>query len=104
MKLATVILVTTLLAGCVSGHQVRGGVNPGMSQEQVTRIMGKPDGFKQRGEYTTYKYTNVLISGWSWDRTDYTFIFKNGKLIEYGNGEVRERNIGGVHSVFLYRM
>ena len=103
MKLAIVILVTSLLAGCVSGNTVR-GLDPGMSQEQVTRIMGKPDGFKQRGEYITYEYTNLLISGWSWDRTDYSFIFKNGKLIEYGPGEVRERNIGGVHSVFIYQM
>ncbi len=103
MKLATVILVTALLAGCISGHQVR-ALDPGMTQDEVTQILGKPDGFKQRGEYITYKYTNILISGWSWDRTDYSFIFKNGKLIEYGPGEVRERNIGGVHSVFLYRM
>ena len=72
-------------------------MGPGMSQDQVTQIMGKPDGFQQRGEYVTYKYTNVLISGWSWDRTDYSFIFKNDKLVEYGTGEVRERNVGGIH-------
>ena len=65
-----------------------------MSQKEVVQSMGKPDGFQQRGEYTIYKYTNRLISGWSWDRTDYLFIFKDDKLIEYGSGEVRERNVG----------
>ena len=67
MKLATVILVTALLAGCVTGENIV-RLDPGMSKEQVIRVMGKPDGFQQRGEYITYKYTNRLISGWSWDR------------------------------------
>ena len=98
-----VLILTLVLGGCVTGEKAT-RVNPGMSQEQVVQVMGKPDGFQQRGEHTVYKYTNRLISGWSWYRADYSFIFKDGKLIEYGAGEVRERNVGGVHSVFIYQM
>lgn len=101
----TLILVLIfVLFGCVAGEKIT-RLDPGMSQDDVVRIMGKPDGFQKRGEYTIYKYTNRLISGWSWDRTDYSFIFdKGGKLIEYGAGEVRERDVGGIHSVFIYQM
>jgi hypothetical protein len=99
-----ILTITLMLFGCVTGEKIT-RVDPEMSQEEVVRVMGKPDGFQKRGEYTIYKYTNRLISGWSWDRTDYSFIFdKDGKLIEYGAGEVRERDVGGMHSVFIYQM
>ena len=103
MHIIFVIVLSLFMSGCVTGEKAT-RVNPGMSQEQVVEVMGKPDGFQQMGEYTIYKYTNRLISGWSWDRADYSFIFKDGKLFEYGAGEVRERNVGGVHSVFIYQM
>jgi len=99
-----ILILSFVLCGCVAGEKIT-RLDPGMSQNDVVQTMGKPDGFKTRGEYTIYKYTNRLISGWSWDRADYSFIFdKDGKLIEYGAGEVRERNIGGIHSVFIYQM
>ena len=49
------------------------------------------------------KYTNKLISGWSWDKTDYFVILKDGKVTEYGSGEVRERNVGGIHTIFIHQ-
>ena len=101
-KLVYIFLCFTLL-GCATGDLVP-QLGPGMSQEQVVNVLGKPDGFKQRGEYKIYIYTNRLISGWSWDRTDYTFIFKENQLVEYGPGEVRERNVGGVHTFFIHQM
>ena len=103
MHKIAVLVLSLLLISCATGEKVT-RLDPGMSQDRVVQIMGKPDGFQQRGEYTIYKYTNRLISGWSWDRTDYSFIFKDGKLIEYGAGEIRERNVGGMHSVFIYQM
>jgi outer membrane protein assembly factor BamE (lipoprotein component of BamABCDE complex) len=98
-----ILALSLVIGGCATGEKAT-RVNPGMTQEQVVQIMGKPDGFRQTGVYTIYKYTNRLISGWSWDRADYSFIFKDDKLVEYGAGEVRERSVGGVHSVFLYQM
>jgi len=60
------LILVLVLAGCATGEKAT-RVTPGMSQEDVTRIMGKPDGFQQKEEYVIYKYTNRLISGWSWD-------------------------------------
>ncbi|MCU7830349.1 MAG: hypothetical protein KZQ85_14900 [Candidatus Thiodiazotropha sp. (ex Myrtea sp. 'scaly one' KF741663)] len=96
-------IVLLILTGCATGELVQ-RINPGMSQDEVVKVLGKLDGFKQSGDYTIYKYTNRLISGWSWDRADYSFIFKNDSLVEYGAGEVREKNVGGVHSVFIYQL
>jgi hypothetical protein len=98
-----ILIISLFIAGCATGELAQ-SVHPGMPTEQVTQIMGRPDGFKQNGDFTIYKYTNRLISGWSWDRADYSFIFKENRLSEFGAGEVRERNVGGVHSVFLYQM
>ena len=103
MRFIFSILIVILLAGCATGERVA-SINPGMSQDDVSKVLGKPDGFKQSGDYTIYKYTNRLISGWSWDRADYSFIFKDNQLVEYGAGEVRERNVGGVHTVFFHQM
>lgn len=102
MKLILSLLTILFLAGCVTGERVR-NIDPGMSQDEVVQILGKPDGFRASGEFTVYKYTNRLISGWSWDRADYSFVFKDNRLVEYGAGEVIEKNVGGVHSVFIYQ-
>jgi hypothetical protein len=103
MKFFMYAMLLFALAGCATGELVQ-RINPGMSQNEVEQVLGKPDGFKQTGEFTIYKYTNRLISGWSWDRADYSFIFKNNSLVEYGAGEVREKDVGGVHSVFIYQL
>lgn len=103
MKIFSVLLFSIFMSGCVSGEMVS-NIEPGMSSEQVQHVMGKPDGFQKRGNFTIYKYVNRLISGWSWDRTDYSFIFEDDKLVEYGAGEIRERNVGGVQTIFLYKM
>lgn len=85
-------MITTLflLSGCITGETVRGDIQEGSSKELVISKLGNPDGFKRYGEYEALLYTNRLISGWSWDKTDYTFILKNGKVVEYGTGEVRQ--------------
>ena len=79
-----------LVAGCATGEKIT-RLDAGMSREQVISTLGKPDGFQTLGEYDAIKYTNRLMSGFSWDRGDYFVILKNGKVIEYGVGAVRER-------------
>lgn len=69
---------------------VRGGIREGMSKQQVVAELGNPDGFQRNGDYEAMIYTNRLISGWSWDRTDYTIILQNGNVAQYGTGQVRQ--------------
>jgi hypothetical protein len=69
-----------------------GSVQPGMTKAEVISTLGNPDGFQTAGEYEALKYANRLMSGWSWDRTDYFVILKDDQVVEYGNGEVRQSN------------
>ena len=81
-----------MMSGCVTGERVRGGIKEGMSKQQVISELGDPDGFRRSGDYEALLYTNRLISGWSWDRTDYTIILQNGRVAEYGTGQVRQNS------------
>lgn len=90
------------ITGCATGEKVA-RLSPGMSQTDVVGTLGRPDGFRTEGDYTIMKYTNRLISGWSWDRADYFVILKDDKVTEYGSGEVREKNVGGIHTIFIHQ-
>lgn len=87
--LVTILFTSVIVIGCVTGEQVRMSVHEGMSKSELEDQLGKPDGLKRVDEYTIYTYTNRLISGWSWDRADYYFVFKGDELHEYGTGQVR---------------
>ena len=60
-----------------------------MTQSEVIRILGKPDGFRHANDYEWFQYSNRLTTRWSRDRADYNVIFKNGRVNEYGAGKVR---------------
>jgi hypothetical protein len=85
------LLMTFTLYGCVTGERMQ-AIREGMSRDQVVSMLGNPDGFQRAGEYEALRYTNRLISGWSWDRADYNVILKGGRVVEYGAGEVRQRD------------
>ena len=95
-----ILLIT--ITGCATGEKVT-RLSPGMSQADVVGVLGRPDGFRTEGDYTVLKYTNKLISGWSWDRADYFVILKDDKVTEYGSGEVREKDVGGIHTIFIHQ-
>lgn len=94
------VLVILVITSCATGEMM-GQISPGMTQDEVIGVLGKPDGFKQQDEYIAYTYTHRLISGFSNDRADYIFIFKNDSLVEYGAGAIREKNVNGVNTVIL---
>ena len=89
----SVLAVVFFLQGCATGERMR-GVSEGMTKEEVVSQLGEPDGYRRSGDYEALQYTNRLISGWSWDRTDYTVILRDDRVVEYGSGEVRERDPG----------
>lgn len=92
MRLFAVILCIISLAGCATGERMS-SLQPGMSKEDVTRILGNPDGFQPRGEYESLKYSHRLVTGWAWDRADYFVILKDNRVVEYGVGEVRVKDV-----------
>ena len=82
-------LMALLLAGCVTGQQAR-QLGIGMARTEVVEIMGAPDGVQANGQTEVLKYSNRLMSGWSWDTTDYYVTLVDGRVTGYGNGEVRQ--------------
>lgn len=91
-KIAIILLLSNLLIGCATGEQMS-RLRPGMSKEEVTDILGNPDGFQGRGEYESMKYSHRLVTGWAYDRADYFVILKDNKVVEYGTGEVRVKDM-----------
>ena len=91
-KLFVLILLLVLLIGCATG-ELMSRLRPGMSKDEVTNILGNPDGFQARGEYESIKYSHRLVTGWAWDRADYFVILKDNKVVEYGTGEVRVKDV-----------
>ena len=77
-------------------------LSPGDSPSIVEKKLGKADGFKVRGKFTVYTYNHKLITGYAWDRADFHVIFEDNKVVEYGMGEVREKDVGGVQTFFIY--
>ena len=46
----------------------------------------------QQRPYEQLEYTHRLITGWSWDRSDFNVILKDGRVVEFGHGETRNRS------------
>lgn len=93
MKSIILTMFTVLaITACATGELVRGNVQEGMTKPEVISLLGNPDGFQKNGDSEALMYTNRLISGWSWDRTDYTIILQNGRVVQYGTGQVRQNS------------
>lgn len=83
------LLFSLLLTSCATGENFR-AIKEGMTKDEVTRALGNHDQLKRKeGGWTGYIYRDRLISGWSWDKTDYYVVFDPyGKVFEYGHGEI----------------
>jgi hypothetical protein len=91
MRKIILLVFLTLLAGCTTGERMS-DIQPGMTKDEVTSVLGRPDGYQSRGEFEALKYSHRLVSGWAWDRADYFVILNANKVVEYGAGEVRVKD------------
>ncbi|MEA3506930.1 MAG: hypothetical protein U9R36_05525 [Elusimicrobiota bacterium] len=97
-----VVFSALITVGCKThGAKIRKYVRPGMSLEKVKSTMGNPEGYSKIGKYEVYSYYNKRLAH-TYDYTDYHYIFKDGELIEYGAGEIRQNKKTG--AVFIFSM
>jgi hypothetical protein len=91
------IMVLGFGSGCVTGERME-GLRPGMTKDEVIARLGNPDSYQNLGDSEALRYTNRLISGWSWDRADFSVILTKGRVTDYGAGTVRQSagSIGGL--------
>ena len=89
--LTTIILMSFLfLFGCF-GDMVKSDVQQGMTKNDLIDKLGHSDGYKSYGEYEVLSYVNKQITHTNmYGRADYSFIFKNDRLVEWGPGQVRQ--------------
>jgi hypothetical protein len=83
LRLVSTLALSAALLACVTGERMADHPR-GMSKDEVIAVLGNPDGFQRSGDYEALRYTNRLISGWSWDRADYNVTLRNGRVVEYG--------------------
>ena len=83
--------VIALFSACTTGEKMS-SLEPGMTRQQVVGMLGRPDAVRSSGPYEQLEYTHRLITGWSWDRSDFNVILKDGRVVEFGHGEVRNRS------------
>ena len=92
MKMILLTLsVVALFSACTTGEKMS-SLEPGMTRQQVVGMLGRPDAVRSSGPYEQLEYTHRLITGWSWDRSDFNVILKDGRLVEFGHGEIRHRS------------
>jgi hypothetical protein len=82
-----VISVVFLFSACTTAEKMS-RLERGMTRQQVVAILGRPDAVRSNGPYEQLEYTNRLIP-WSGDRSDFNVILKEGQVVEFGHGEIR---------------
>jgi len=88
-KLIFIALLLFSLISCVTGD-LTSRIHTGMSKDEVTNILGSPDGYESQGKYEALKFTNRAGSSWPWKREDYSVIFRDNRAVEFGPGMVRK--------------
>ena len=90
MREALAASALALLAGC-TGHRIAGealpGLREGMTPEQVTAILGWPDGSRRLDHLVGDTYSGRTLPGRG--RSDYYTIFRDGRLTAWGRGDIR---------------
>lgn len=89
-KIFTLLFSLMLLAGCGGMNNKMQDLTPGMSKDAVISHLGKPDEYKKNGDYEVLRYTRRARSMGATVKNDYNVILKNGEVIEYGIGDIRE--------------
>lgn len=91
-NLFIITLVLSVIASCATGEKFS-SIKEGMSKSEVTNLLGSHDQVsKKEGGWSIYYYKDRLLSGWSWDKTDYYVVFSPiGRVYEYGHGSVDTR-------------
>lgn len=85
------LVFAVAMTSCATGQKMR-NIQPGMDRAAVEKLVGAPDGYQKVNDVDVLTYKNRLMTGSSWDRADYQVVLKDGRVTQYGPGEVRQAN------------
>ena len=81
-----------LLAGCISFGGNYDRLAAGAPREQVLKSMeGCPTSTQKAGRYEALVYANRMPYFFQWAPGTYTFILRDGALVEFGEGSPRQQ-------------
>ena len=87
MKALVLALCAVSLAGCATQKAGYQSLAPGATKAQVIEAMGScPNATLDQGKYVALTYNNRMLSFFQWNAATYTFILKDGQLVEFGVG------------------
>lgn len=108
MNRITIVLASLALAGCTAGISNLARVQPGMTPDEVTKIMGPRDSFttveRNGDQYTLFQYTNRWCNpNQDASRCDMRVLFKNQKVIGADVADIRrpQNADGGLGAAIL---
>lgn len=89
IKALAVVAVSLIFLTGQFGNRFK-KVEIGMSREVVINLLGRPDGVRSHENEEALTYADRLISGFKWTRADYVVVLRDGKVAEYGPGNIRD--------------
>jgi hypothetical protein len=103
MKPLFFALPILLLSACVSiGGFDR--LEPGAPREQVLRAMeGCPSTTQKAGRYEAFVFNDRMPRFFQWAPGTYTFILRDGVLVEFGEGTPRQQGTAEEPTLVLVR-
>lgn len=84
-RILVAALVMGALSGCCTVGQRITRLEPGAHADQVIAVLGRPDQVLASDGHEVYLYQGRRTRHSIW-KTNYTVIFKDGRVVEYGRG------------------
>ena len=95
MKPLLYALPALLLAACATYGERYNSLAVGAPRENVLAAMeGCPSSTQKAGRYEAIVYANRMPHFFQWSPATYTFILRDGVLVEFGEGTVRQQGVG----------
>jgi outer membrane protein assembly factor BamE (lipoprotein component of BamABCDE complex) len=92
------IALAIVSTGCqTTGHKIT-KIDVGASRDQVIATLGRPDSVRAVGDFEVLNYLDRHRTRVSMAHTDYAVVLKDGKVSQFGPGQVRR---DGLHSVVI---
>jgi hypothetical protein len=95
VKALLFVVPALLLAGCATYGQRFDALQAGAPREQVLKTMeGCPSSTQKAGRYEAIVYNDRMPHFFQWSPATYTFILRDGVLVEFGEGTPRQTGVG----------
>lgn len=102
MKFVIPVAFALVLGGCISFQGGYHDIKTGMSASQVKQAMRScPNLSATNGRYSSMTYVGQMPDFFQLSSADYTFVFKDDVLVEFGEGAAANTTVTGAPGMKL---